>query len=377
MGWLDHHGESERLASEAEVQARRGDVGVAREFYSVAAEAEDRALESLDGSRPRTYGVTAVSAVALYYKSARWDDARTLAYRCLASGFLPDFALRQIEDLLVSIQVERTGMGLGSGRILVSMRGGQVLHGGAPLDLVVEKTQRMRSLLYRTAEYLERIPHRTSSDPSRDIQDAYRPWIFQAAHGSYQFEVALQSDGQRTLFGPGSESLDRLSSAEPDRVVGRLFGILQACVESPGDGLLDLVEDTGYRGTFLKLTRDLAPTGRGRFSQMDILSSGGGPPLVLVPAVRGAINRVIREGYVQIADPLAPNLPEEEIPGVLRAVHLELDWIEVMSDRGMVRVERMGQEVDDRIGPMVNNRVLVRVVPVGDAYHFRDVELEE
>ena len=99
--------------------------------------------------------------------------------------------------------------------------------------------------------------------------------------------------------------------------------------------------------------------------------------LVLVPAVRGAINRVIREGYVQIADPLAPNLPEEETPGVLRAVHLELDWIEVMSDRGMVRVERMGQEVDDRIGPMVNNRVLVRAVPVGGVYHFRDVELEE
>ena len=154
-------------------------------------------------------------------------------------------------------------------------------------------------------------------------------------------------------------------------------GSCRPVVESPGDGLLDLVEDTGYRGTFLKLTRDLAPTGRGRFSQMDILSSGGGPPLVLVPAVRGAINRVIREGYVQIADPLAPNLPEEEIPGVLRAVHLDLDWIEVMSDRGMVRVERMGQEVDDRIGPMVNNRVLVRAVPVGGVYHFRDVELEE
>ena len=106
---------------------------------------------------------------------------------------------------------------------------------------------------------------------------------------------------------------------------------------------------------------------------MDIHSVGGDVPLVLVPAVRSAINDAIRRINVDAADPMDSGVPEEELRGVLRAVHLDRDWIEVMVDGRNVRVERMGEEVDDRIGPMVNQPVVVRVVRVGQALHFRDV----
>ena len=109
MAWLDHHKESEQLAAEADGLTRGGDWGAARRVYGAAAVAEGRALDSLDGGRWRTYGITAVSAVSLYYKSARWDDARLLAHRCLSVRDLPEFASLQLEDLLVSIQLRSRG----------------------------------------------------------------------------------------------------------------------------------------------------------------------------------------------------------------------------------------------------------------------------
>ena len=377
MAWLDHHKNSEQLAAEAEVLARSGDWDPARRFYAEAAAAEERALDSLDGDRWRTYGITAVSAVSLYYKSAQWDDARFLAHRCLGVRHLPDFASRQLEDLLVSIQWGRDDPGIGDGRILVSIKGGEIRHGGAPMDLVLEKAQRVRSLLYRTVEFVRELPHRREAEPGGDIRGLYRPWLFQSAPGSYQFAVALQEVRQLELFRPGGDDLVHRGDVSPELVVDRLLGILKACVESPDLRLQEVVSDSSYRSTFLKLTRDLAPTGRGRFTQLDIHSVGGDVPLVLVPAVRSAINDAIRRINVDAADPMDSGVPEEELRGVLRAVHLDRDWIEVMVDGRNVRVERMGEEVDDRIGPMVNQPVVVRVVRVGQALHFRDVELDD
>ena len=377
MAWLDHHKNSEQLAAEAEVLARSGDWDPARRFYAEAAAAEERALDSLDGDRWRTYGITAVSAVSLYYKSAQWDDARFLAHRCLGVRHLPDFASRQLEDLLVSIQWGRDDPGIGDGRILVSIKGGEIRHGGAPMDLVLEKAQRVRSLLYRTVEFVRELPHRREAEPGGDIRGLYRPWLFQSAPGSYQFAVALQEVRQLELFRSGGDDLVHRGDVSPELVVDRLLGILKACVESPDLRLQEVVSDSSYRSTFLKLTRDLAPTGRGRFTQLDIRSVGGDVPLVLVPAVRSAINDAIRRINVDAADPMDSGVPEEELRGVLRAVHLDSDWIEVMVDGRNVRVERMGEEVDDRIGPMVNQPVVVRVVRVGQALHFRDVELDD
>ena len=99
--------------------------------------------------------------------------------------------------------------------------------------------------------------------------------------------------------------------------------------------------------------------------------------MVLIPAVRGTINDAIRRINAEVAGPLNSSAPEEELRGVLRAVHLDRDWIEVMANGRNLRVERMGEEVDDRIGPMVNQPVVVRVVRVGESFHFRDVELDD
>ena len=106
MTWLEHHRLSERYASDAEVARLRGKHARAKDLSAIAAQHEARALEEVAPDKPRTYGITAVSAVALHFKAAEFPKAKDLAYRCLASRRLPEFASRQIEDLLQSIHRE-------------------------------------------------------------------------------------------------------------------------------------------------------------------------------------------------------------------------------------------------------------------------------
>ena len=364
MSWLAYHRESERFASEAEIFAHRGDMLRAKQFYWRAAEAELFALDELSSEKRRTFGITAVSAIALHMKAAKWDDAQILAYRCLGSGRLPAFAWEQIEDLVDSIKLRIANVD-DSAQLLVSARGGAVVRGGAPWDLVLPQMQRAVSLFHRTTEYIKRIPHRKRGLPSREIQDRFKPWIFQAEPGSYQFGISLQQSRQLHMFD------DDLSA---EMVVDRLYGILDVCATAPMEQISRVVPDDDYASTFLKLTRDMAPTDSGRFSSLEIRTPNKEIPIILNSAVRFNIRDALRERRMGISD-----VVEEEIRGVLRALHLNHDWIEVVTHetQEICRIGRAGEEVDDRIGPMVNQPVLVRVEHVGDKRNFVDIELDE
>lgn len=117
MSWLEYHRESERLASDGEIALHRGDGIRGRGFYKRAAEAEEKALREVGDDKPRTYGITAVSAVSLYFKAAEWQSARDLAHRCLGSERLPGFAYRQLKDLLDSIKARQAGIDLDAAQI--------------------------------------------------------------------------------------------------------------------------------------------------------------------------------------------------------------------------------------------------------------------
>ena len=104
MTWLEQHRLSERYASDAQAARLRGEHARAQELCAIAAQYEARALEAVAPDKPRTYGITAVSAVALHFKAAEFPEAKALAYRCLGSQRLPEFASRQIKDMLQSIE---------------------------------------------------------------------------------------------------------------------------------------------------------------------------------------------------------------------------------------------------------------------------------
>ena len=104
MSWLSEHKKSERLASEAEIAVRKQQPELARRLYGAAAEHEAKALEGLDLHKPRSYGITAVSAVALYWKAGRQKEAVNLGRKCLESGRLPGFAYRMIRENIGAIE---------------------------------------------------------------------------------------------------------------------------------------------------------------------------------------------------------------------------------------------------------------------------------
>ena len=108
MTWLEHHRKSERFASSADVARFKSDPARARHLYGKAADAEVQAIEALDPSKQRTFGITAVSAVALYYKAAQLTLADNTAYRLLAMASLPKFARVQIRELLQTIRDQST-----------------------------------------------------------------------------------------------------------------------------------------------------------------------------------------------------------------------------------------------------------------------------
>jgi hypothetical protein len=103
MSWKEHHSQSAELASQAQVLKWQGELDAAKQYYAMAAKAESEALNAIAPEKSRTLGITAVSAVSLWYKAEAFLPAKQLAYQCLANQTLPEFAVIQLEEILKEI----------------------------------------------------------------------------------------------------------------------------------------------------------------------------------------------------------------------------------------------------------------------------------
>jgi hypothetical protein len=369
MSWSSLHGQSEALAAAAHEAVRDGHPDRAKQLFDGAARAEQQALDAVSPDRPRTLGITAISAVALWYKAGELEQAAELAHRASTMSGMPGFALDDLRGLLQTIWNEQArkeaDLTFVPGQVVVSVKGGEVVAGGAPLDLIVEKVQIVQSLFYRTAEYLKSLPLRKRGPPPKDIQERCRPWLFQSVPGSYQFAVAIQKPEQGELFATGDP--------EPEVLTDTFLSVLRAAVEDPTNALSAVVASEDYRQTFMKLTRNLAPTGKS-FNELEIRRGGERPSVLLVPSSRKLITDTLRTTRVRAVG----ESPAQEIQGTLRAVHLDQDWLEISVAGVHTRVTGVAEAVDDLIVPMVNREVIVRVRPgPRNSFLFIDIELKE
>lgn len=105
MSWAKWHKESENSALEAHEHLRLGRPDQARISFEKAADAEEQALRRVDPQdKPRTYSITAVSAVALWYKAGEFTRAQTLAAEVTQKDYLPAYARTEIERILANIE---------------------------------------------------------------------------------------------------------------------------------------------------------------------------------------------------------------------------------------------------------------------------------
>lgn len=364
MSWLDHHRQSEELLFQAEAAEKRGDPLAALDLYREAAEQEIRALEALEPSKTRTRAVSAVGATALYLRARQFDSAENTAHEYLYRG-VPTFAGEELRRLLQSIWSERarteSSVNFRPGQFFVSLRGGQVHEGGAPMDLVLSKTKTISDFCYRATEFLTSAPYRKEGAPSSDILRSCRPWLIQAPPASFRFAVAIQDDRQANLF------KENVSATE---VSDFFFRVVRSGAGMSSKPLKELVSQDDYRMVFLKLARLLTPHGR-VYSALEIQSGESGSSLILDRGARKAITERIRaENEGEDGDG-----KERELEGILRAVDLNNDWIRVSSEGVDVTVRGVGEEVDDVIGPMVNRPVLVRFRMERERNLLVDIEL--
>jgi hypothetical protein len=199
----------------------------------------------------------------------------------------------------------------------------------------------------------------------------FRPWLFQAPAGSYQFAVRVQEPAQRELW-----EADR---PRIEAVTATFFNVLRAAASDPETELPTIVPDRGYREAFLGLSRNLAPTGK-TFERLEVRDAGAPADPIALFAVdtRHQINAALRK--VKQPRPSAVSDEPATIEGVLRAVHLDHDWLEVATAEtppAHIRVDEAGEALDDVVGPMVNRRVIVTVVRRGRKHLYRDIELDE
>ncbi len=383
MSWLVHHTQSEGYASQAEELRRRHENDHVARLYRLAAEAEVNALNNLDPSKTRTIGITAVSAASLYFKAQEFLQARKLAHQWLATDLLPAFAVEELEDLLQVIRFEesrvKSGIQFIEGEVLVSVKGGEVLYGAAPLDLVLRKVDQISKIFYRTTEMLLGRELRKRGNPTQDVKKYCDPWLFQAVPGSYQFSVQVRKpqDHEQLSF-PGMSATD--VELRLDQITKKFLDIIRTATQDPEGELIEVVPQEDYRKAFLKSAQDLAPPLTGKtFNQIEIKSSiyDDTRSVVLLPETRSVIKEVLNKSE--------PELPEYKITslkGTLRNLHLDDDWIEINIDGIPQKIYGAGEEIDDRVEPMVNRRIVAEVLERSDRsvekrYSLRDLQLEE
>lgn len=104
MSWLEHHVQSERYASQAQVAAWQDNEALAQQFYRQAAEQEELALAELPPDKVRTLGITVVSAAALWFKSGAYTQVQKLAATWLDQTKLPEFSYHQLREIVEQVE---------------------------------------------------------------------------------------------------------------------------------------------------------------------------------------------------------------------------------------------------------------------------------
>lgn len=376
MSWNQHHSLSENFAMRAELANISHDYEEARKLYHLAAEEETAALSEIDPVKKKTLAVAVLSAASLWFKSGELRQAERLACQWLATDMLPPFSVDQLQTVLQSVwnekSLRKSSVDFSKGEIIVRVTGGEIVHGGAPLDLISLKVDEVRNLFYRTIELILNRPLRRRGLPGADIQEHFRPWLMQAPSGSYQFAVRVQKPAQLALYPDMTPDVENVSR--------KVLEIIDATTQEKTDMLEKSVPDPEYRDVFLKLARNLAPTGKTfRTLEMRGTFDVEARPIVLTPDARQVVNGTIRSRKkVEVEK---GELKEEQISGVLRALHLDKDWIEIAllgEPQRHIQVCETGSVIDDVVGPLVNHRIIVDVFVQPDGRRiFRDIQADE
>ena len=302
-----------------------GRLSDANEAYRAAAAAEVEAYGLVPSDRPKTRGVLAVSAAALYRKGGDPRGASLQAHAFLAEPDLPEWTRLDLEDLLLEMRAEQAaleqGRTLGGEWVEWRLRGGVVGTGTAPLDVVSRKIGQIERCAIRVYEYLAGEALRHYGAPREEVTQGLELLMSQPAAGSFRFRLRFSVPTEQTeLFPEGSG----LRSVTPRELSETFFRVLEAVVEDDAAALGEMVLTEDYQEAFLHLVKVLLPDGKD-VGSIEVVRGGDGDTdaALLQPTHRLPIERRIRARQRKVA----PRAERVLLVDTLRALHLNQRWI--------------------------------------------------
>lgn len=368
------HQQAQVLAASAELAKASGESEVARSLYARAADLELEGFRRLPQNEPRSRGILAVSSASLLFKARLYDRAEVAICGLLAdAGIPPEFRdeLRELlqvtweERLLESEELRDSGA-----EITVALRGGTIGAGTAPAEVASHYLNGFNLLFSRIAEQEMGHPLRRQGPPPPSVQNLFQARATQASAGSYRFSLKLMEPVlEEESQGPDAHHVSQLT-----------LEVLRAVATNDQTALAEAVPDGSYRLALARLIRNIVPAGDA-LAEVEIRTESDGPldAVRLVPEDRWTVNETIR---ALRSLPEQPEIREETITGILRAVHLDQHWVRIVPEEGPpVEAITTSEDLADVIGPMVNRKIAARIARGGRSERSRpqllDLELQE
>ena len=372
------HMQAQELSVRAEMSERAGDSSQARELYLNAAGFERIAYEKIPADKPRTLGALAVSWLALLYK-AKSPTVAPVAYSLLIREDLPRSAVIQIKDILASTwedqELRDTGRELSEASIEVALKGPDIGSGSAPIGLIANSIDGINRLLYRITESLLDFPLRKRGRPRNTVLNACQAIVTEPQVGSFRFGLRLIDPLQLPMF--------REDRVRGNEIAKTTFHVLESVSSAPEitelpEMLKEYVPRPEYRRAMLQIVRNFVPDGREvKEMTFSLNNQGEIQSTTLFDFTRFSINQMLAvESHYEIHS----DGEYREFNGILRAIHLDRDWLEIALDNDKTqRCEIIHEMLDDVVGPMVNRRVNVKGQWYSPSSRFDllDIELSE
>jgi hypothetical protein len=365
---VDLHRQVEELMAQADHAKSQHRPDEAMRICLNAAPLEEAAYRHIPEDRPRTRGIIAISAVALYRDGGAPGQAIRLAHEVLAtSAPVPPDARDDLYELITEIRLQELEPSLdfllGPHVFDVSFAGGLADSGYAPIEAVSLKLQQLRNFLLRVAEWQNHDAFRVKGSANKKVEQMCRPVMSQPSLGSFRFKLRFAAPRQPEL--PGMETV------LPDKVAIHFLDIVDAVTVGAAERLENQVRDEQYRTTFVKMVRGLVPAGDEIENiQIDRVSGDGGT--VQSATISQQTGNLIRRSFPMLAP--KNDMDRVEEAGILRALNLDTRYLTIVRENEKVRFRfDQGVILDDVVGPFVNHRVRAIGYKKGSQNYVQDV----
>lgn len=281
----DLHQHAMDIAEEAFYFKRRGAMAEAKHLFAQALSLERRAAELLPASEENepSRSILFRSAASLAYNADDFASADRLITLGLA-GFPPKEVRDELwalyEDIRFAGHLQSHQMELDPHQFVLSLNGAGVASGVAPADQVMTRVERLRTVVYRTAERLLAVPYRLTGGVSKEFKNRYELFFVSWSPGSFSvsFQVGRPLE-QLALFGDEAQHTEPV---EPNAVINEVIDCLRLFEFDRDAELSARIPDDLYRENFIGLAKEIAPDGN-TVQSVGLISYGSNesPPLVL------------------------------------------------------------------------------------------------